>query len=55
LLLLLASCSDKTAPSAEDNRQLENAADMLDSAPDSLANLDENALNNEGNSIDRPQ
>ncbi len=45
LALLASACSDGTSPSAEENRQLDNAAEMLDSAPDTLANIDENALN----------
>ena len=51
LLLLLASCGDSSAPSSQDNQQLDNAAQMLDSAPDSLANIEENDLrNSESNS-----
>jgi len=42
--VLLASCGDRSTPSAEENRQLDNAAEMLDSAPGELANIDENAL-----------
>jgi hypothetical protein len=44
LAALLASCGDKSMPSAEENRQLDNAAELLNSAPDELANIDENAL-----------
>ena len=44
LALALASCGDRTIPSAEEKRQLDNAAAMLDNAPDELANIDENAL-----------
>ena len=44
LAILLASCGDKSTPSAEENRQLDNAAEMLDSAPGELANIDENSL-----------
>ncbi len=40
LCLLLLSCSTETAPSAEDSRQLDNAEDMLDSAPAELSNID---------------
>ena len=51
LVLMLASCGDKSTPSAEENRQLDNAAELLNSAPDELANIDENALGPaEGNS-----
>jgi hypothetical protein len=44
LALALAACGDRTTPTAEENRQLDNAAEMLDSAPDALENIDENAL-----------
>ena len=44
LALLLSSCGDRSTPSAEENRQLDNAAEMLDSAPGELANIDENDL-----------
>ena len=44
LALALSCCSDTTAPSAEENRQLDNAAEMLDEAPGLLANVDENGL-----------
>ena len=44
LALCLASCGDRTAPSAEENRQLDNAAEMLDEAPGVLANVDENGI-----------
>lgn len=43
-LLLIAGCGDRTKPSAEENRQLQNAAEMLDAAPDQLANIDDNGL-----------
>jgi hypothetical protein len=56
LLLLLASCGDGSAPSSQDNQQLDNAAQMLDSAPDTLANIDANGLgNSESNSADESQ
>jgi hypothetical protein len=42
--LVLASCGDRSTPSAEENRQLDNAAEMLDAAPGELANIDENSL-----------
>ena len=51
LALALASCGDRSAPSEEENRQLDNAAEMLDAAPNELANIDENGL---GNSDDKP-
>ena len=44
LATLLTSCGDKSTPSAEENRQLDNAAELLNSAPDELANIDENGL-----------
>jgi hypothetical protein len=44
LALTLGSCGDRSTPSAEENRQLDNAAELLDSAPGELANIDENAL-----------
>jgi len=44
LVLLLASCGDRSSPSAEENLQLDNAAELLNSAPDELANIDQNAL-----------
>jgi hypothetical protein len=44
LALLLAACGNGTSPSAEENRQLDNAAEMLDAAPQMLSNIDENAL-----------
>lgn len=44
LSLLLAGCGERTTPSAEENRQLQNAAEMLDEAPGMLANIDENQL-----------
>ena len=46
LALALASCGDKSVPSAEENSQLDNAAELLNSAPDELANVDENAIGN---------
>jgi len=44
LALLVAACGNRTAPSAEENRQLDNAAEMLDAAPSTLGNIDANAL-----------
>jgi hypothetical protein len=44
LVLLLASCGDRSTPSADDNRQLDNAAELLNLAPDELANIDSNSL-----------
>ncbi|MCL6678806.1 hypothetical protein LZ519_05675 [Sphingomonas sp. RG327] len=44
LALSLSSCREPDTPSAEENRQLDNAAEMLDAAPDALSNIDENTL-----------
>lgn len=44
LALLLGACGERTTPSAEDHEQLDNAAEMLDSAPNALADIDENSL-----------
>jgi len=44
LALLLAACADSSRPSAEQNEQLNNAAEMLNSAPGALADIEENAL-----------
>jgi hypothetical protein len=53
LTLALAACAERTTPSAEENRQLENAADLLNSAPGELADIDENALStNESNAAE---
>jgi hypothetical protein len=42
--LLLSACDEGTRPSAAENEQLNNAAEMLDAAPDTLANIDESTL-----------
>jgi hypothetical protein len=44
LALCLCGCGSSTSPSAEENRQLDNASEMLDEAPQMLSNIDENAL-----------
>jgi hypothetical protein len=45
LFLCLSSCgSESTAPTSEQNLQLANADELLNSAPDSLSNIDDNAL-----------
>ena len=44
LALLLAACGDRSVPSAEENAQLDNAEEMLNSAPDALEGIDENAI-----------
>jgi len=44
-LSFLTSCgSGGTAPTPEQNQQLANADELLNSAPDSLSNIDGNAL-----------
>lgn len=40
LALLLAACGDRTAPTAEESRSLDNAGEMLNAAPDALSNID---------------
>lgn len=41
----LASCGrESTAPTAEQNQQLANADELLNSAPETLSNIDENSL-----------
>jgi hypothetical protein len=44
LSVVLAACSPASTPSSEDNRQLANAEEMLNSAPGELSDIDENAL-----------
>ena len=51
MLALLGSCGDRSTPSAEQNRQLDNAAEMLDAAPQALGNIDSNALGPAGNAL----
>lgn len=52
MLALLGSCGDRSTPSAEQNRQLDNAAEMLDSAPDILSNVDSDLPGEtEGNNV----
>jgi hypothetical protein len=44
-LPILTSCgSGDTAPTPEQNQQLANADELLNSAPETLSNIDENAL-----------
>lgn len=45
LALVLASCGDGSKPSAAENAQLDNAAEMLNEADDALAGIDDNLLN----------
>lgn len=42
--LSLVACGDSTAPGAAENREFENTAEMLDSAPHELDGIDENAV-----------
>jgi hypothetical protein len=51
LALMLSACGGNTAPSAEQNRQLDNAAEMLDAAPQTLGNIDANALSPVDNNL----
>jgi hypothetical protein len=44
LALLLGSSDHRSTTSAEENLPLDNAAEMMDSAPGELANIDANAL-----------
>ena len=47
----VASCgSENTTPTPEQNRQLANADELLNSAPNTLSNIDENALSAPENS-----
>jgi hypothetical protein len=44
-LLLLASCDrSSTVPTAEENRQLDDAANLLNEAPANLESIDDSAL-----------
>jgi len=43
-LLLVACGGDRSVPSSEQNDQLNNAAEMLDQAPNALEGIDETAL-----------
>ena len=44
LALALAACGDRSVPSAAENAQLDNAANMLDEAENALEGIDANAL-----------
>ena len=44
LCLLLLACSSSTEPSAEESSRLDNAEDMLNSAPAELSNIDAGEL-----------
>ncbi len=48
VLLCLTACSrDQAVPTAEENRQLDDAANLLDQAPASLENVDDSAVSEE--------
>ena len=52
LFLLLSACgSASTSPTPEQNRDLDNAELLLNAAPESLSNIDENTLKAQGNSF----
>ena len=42
--LLLLACGNSTEPTAEESRQLDNAEELLNSAPDDLSNIDAGEL-----------
>ena len=53
--LLLAGCGEDSRPSAAEDEQLNNAAELLDSAPETLEGVDDDALGNASdNSADQP-
>jgi len=43
LALLLCGCNEGSRPTTAEDDQLNNAAEMLDSAPETLSNIDGNA------------
>ena len=50
LALALAACGDRSVPSAQENAQLDDAANMLNEAEEALEGIDANALEGaEGN------
>jgi hypothetical protein len=56
-LLFLTGCNrDQAVPTAEENRQLDDAANLLDQAPASLENVDDSAVagDNAGESSTTP-
>ena len=55
LALLLAACGDRTSPSTEENSQLDNTAEMLDAAPQTLGNVDSNPLGPADNATARDE
>ena len=54
LALLLCAGGDASVPSAEENAQLDNAAEMLNSAPDALEGIDENAIDQPADNTAEP-
>lgn len=44
LAVLIAGCAERTRPSDSENEKLDNAAEMLNSAPATLNSIDRNAL-----------
>lgn len=44
LCLLLISCGSSTAPGSDDSRRLDNAEEMLNSAPSELSDIDAGGL-----------
>jgi len=42
--LLLLACGSSTEPTAQDSRELDNAEELLNAAPDELSGIDANAL-----------
>ena len=52
LALLLGACGPETRPSAEDDARLNEAAEMLDEAPETLSNIEENQF--EGAAANEP-
>ena len=44
LLAALSGCAERTEPSAEESRQLDDAAEMLNAADEQLSDIDANAL-----------
>ena len=50
--LLLCACEQDTRPSADEGAALDEAEALLNAAPDTLANIDENALGEGGSAPD---
>jgi hypothetical protein len=47
LLCIIDCIRDQAVPTAEENRQLDDAANLLDQAPASLENIDDSAVSEE--------